>query len=680
MTSRLLLRVPVTLHGLRRFFVAGVAMCTMSPSDETRQILEPLDVVGSKGGGSKKRGVSDQKPKIQKEKEKEKLKLKEETDLAVTRFFYECEIPLVRADDAAFKRMIRAVATYGEGYVPPDRDRLCEDPSRDALLRASMSDRPPGLLSLCAQHVRRDQEELVMNSSRMGATLVTDGAKNLGKSNSISYVLSTDKGKACVAVTDAGKMGSKGPDFLAEDATRAVRKVGEHAVFLMIMDGPAICTQALQLLQRTFPRILMMRSVIYGMDHVLLEIGRRFTHEILAPVHSILVHVTNHPFLFAMFESMDGLKHLLQPTETRLSAEVLCARAFYKDRVAVQMMWNHPNVIHWVTSQPPARGPVKDRHVRLAEDYVNKQDWWRLLEAFVALVESALPILRDGDLDSPNLFKLPQLFEQSCHEVQENLAIQGQELDTRGLVADGGVPIAGRPGDGSVQGAVLQLLRASKDMLVSDVSLAAAMLYPPYVYQDNPYEPEGGRAAFNLVAQRYFSHDEDAHVQALSAFSCLRNKQREFSSQHARQLALTGDVVSFYESVVRVDPSIHALKELAIKLLTSVCTLMASDRSMHESSSEVMQGRTEQQMHIRMHQRLRGQSRQMPTLLQPRNVLMDVRMHWLMQRRYVVSSQYFLCVFGAWMAVTNFFVCLRGMFWFLLCACVRACVCVCVCV
>jgi hypothetical protein len=632
-------------------------MCTLPPTDETRQILEPLDVVGLKGG-TKKRAAGDQKPKVQKEKEKEKFKLKDETDLAVSRFFYECEIPLMRADDIAFKRMIRAVATYGEGYVPPDRERLSDDPSRDSIIKLNAPEKLPGLLSWCASNVRREQEELVANSHRMGATLVSDGAKNVGKANSIGYVLSTDKGKACVAVTDAAKMGNKGAEFLAEDTARAIRKVGEHAVFLLIMDGPAICMQALLLIQRTFPRLLVMRSVVQGIDNVLFEIGRRFTQELLAPVHSMILHITNHAFLFGMFENVEGPKHLLQHSESRLSVEVLCARAFCKDRLAIQMMWNHPNTMQWINLQQATRMSLKDRHIRLAEEYVNKQDWWRLLEAFVALIESALPILRDGDLDSPNLFKLPQLLEQACQEIQEPLSLQGQELDTRGLMADGGVSVAGRTGDGSVQGAVLHFLRANRDMLVSDVALAAAMVYPPYVYQDHPYEPEGGRGAFNLVAQRYFSHDEDAHVLALTGFAMLRNKQREFGQNIAKKLAFS-NVMAFYESLC-IEADLKPLAEIAMKLLHAVGTIVASDRSLCDTMwggrSMVFQEKLEQHSVVHMHYRLKTQreisSGQVAGFIpRPRSMAIDVRQHWLMQRRYDVCMCIHVCV------------CIQALFW-----------------
>jgi hypothetical protein len=166
-------------------------------------------------------------------------------------------------------------------------------------------------------------------------------------------------------------------------------------------------------------------------------------------------------------------------------------------------------------------------------------------------------------------------------------------------------------------------------------------LYPPYVYQDNPYEPEGGRAAFNLVAQRYFSHDEDAHVQVLTGFAMLRNKQREFGQTIAKKLAFS-NVMAFYESLC-IEPDLKPLADFAMKLLHAVGTIVASDRSLTDTMwggrSVALQDKLEQHFMIHVHYRLKTQREAssgmvLGSVTKPRSIALDVRHHWLTQRRF----------------------------------------------
>lgn len=62
------------------------------------------------------------------------------------------------------------------------------------------------------------------------------------------------------------------PEFLSDDAAAAVARAGND-VFLLVMDGPLdMASQALELVQRIFPRILTIRSAAFCWDLVLLEV------------------------------------------------------------------------------------------------------------------------------------------------------------------------------------------------------------------------------------------------------------------------------------------------------------------------------------------------------------------------------------------------------------------------
>jgi len=613
----------------------GVAVCMVPPSNEARAILEPIDVVGHKDVSQRKRASGEGKGKITKEKQK----MQKETDMAVARFFYECDIPFQRAEEAAFKRMMRAVGDYGAGYCPPDRERIADNrPKADTggeSAKGKLPDKPPGLLWACMETLRREKEACLGSAMRTGVTLVSDGARN-AKAGVVAYAAATPKGSVFVSVTDAaasGQAAAPTPEFLAADAEAAVRKVGEQNVFMVVMDGPFPCAQALQILQGSLPRVMTMRSAAWGWDAVLQDIGKRFRTEVLAPVHAILLHVTNHPVIYGVLEGLKGGRHLLEPAEARLSVDVVPVRAFLSDKTVIKHLWSHPAVSLWLDERGAGRQAVRDRHTALGLEHVHNGDWWRLVEAFVTLVNTAVPLVGEHDLDAPNLYKLPLMYDQACAALQQPLLHNGQETDAAGLVA-GGARVAGRPGDGSVQAAVLEVLRESREALVSEVSLAAAMVYPPFVYQDPvPYEPQGGRAAFNAVAQRYFGASEDLHVATLTAFTQLRNRHGAFDPAVAKKLANT-DVFVFYDNLC-LEPEHKPLAELALKLLHSVGTLSASDRQTRDTPGLVggfsMSGRSDQLIQMRMHWKLTQRGKDQASARQ-NNVLAPPNSHpcnWL---------------------------------------------------
>lgn len=432
---------------------AGVACCRVPPTDEVRALLEPIEIKSGTRDATKRRASGE----IGRAKmSKERLKLQDDADMAVARFFYECDVPFLRADDAAFRRMIRLVSDFGPGYLPPLRERI-ED-GKPWGQQASGGDakgagggKTPGLLWNVLEEVRMEREDYLASAFRMGATMVSDGAKN-NHFRAVAYAVATPKGVALIGVTDFGQHARLTADLLAQDAAAAMSKAGSN-VFLMLMDGPLdMAAQSLEAVERIYPRVLTMRSAAFGWDMVMQEVGRKFVNEVLIPVHQVCLHVTNHEPLYSVFEGLKGgASALLMPPRTRFSAEVACALAFHEDRAALKNLWDHPVVTVWLEHRVASRGPVRERHTALGSQHVQSVDWWKMVEAFVAMLTAAVPLLGEANLDAPNLFKLPSMYDAALQGLQQPLAIAGQEVSTEGLAVWGGMMVAGAPGDGSVQ-------------------------------------------------------------------------------------------------------------------------------------------------------------------------------------------------------------------------------------
>jgi hypothetical protein len=300
----------------------GVATCRISPSDEIRAILEQIENKSGSRDTSKRRAAAEAGGSRAK-MPKDKLKLKDdEADMAIARFFYECGVPFLRAEDPAFQRMIRLVSECGLGYIPPTMDAISGDSRQLRNQIGDIKSTPSsgkageagkaGLMSSVLQEMELERAEHLQSAIRTGSTLVSDGSKNSALFPGVAYAVATPKGVSFMGMTDVSQT-KISPEFLSDDAAVAVARAGNN-VFLMVMDGPLdVASPALELVQRIFPRMFTIRSAAYCWDLVLLEIGRKFLQEVIIPSHQILLHISNHPEIYNVFRTINVRIALLDP-------------------------------------------------------------------------------------------------------------------------------------------------------------------------------------------------------------------------------------------------------------------------------------------------------------------------------------------------------------------------------
>lgn len=214
----------------------GVAACRNAPEDI---VLKLTDLENQKRVAADKkrklqmldRATSSQQqsgtPSVQSTLEAAFAKAdKSAVDAAVTKFFVANGLAFNVAKSKYWLECVKAIASFGTGYVPPKYDRL----------RGS-------LLDACVKEVKEGTNEYLETASHFGCTVTSDGWSNTQNRPLLNVLAVTATGAAFVkAVDSSGEV--KDAQYIADELCKVIEDIGPETVVHVVTDNAGNCKAA----------------------------------------------------------------------------------------------------------------------------------------------------------------------------------------------------------------------------------------------------------------------------------------------------------------------------------------------------------------------------------------------------------------------------------------------------
>ncbi|KAL3160534.1 hypothetical protein ABBQ32_14131 [Trebouxia sp. C0010 RCD-2024] len=216
----------------------------------------------------------------------------------------------------------------------------------------------------------------------------------------LNMLLCSPKGhKFLKAIDTAGH--EKSGQYIADQMTVVIEKVGAHNVTGVIMDGAANNVNASKIVEDRFPQIFCLHCTAHAVDLALEKIGGLdYFSGYIAEARRIVRLLTNHQSLSALFKSHTDL-FLLKPGDTRFYTQYIAVRRLLRCKGAVQKTIVDDEFNAWT-----AKAKENKDKGRILKKAVLNSALWTALARFCMLLKPLVRLTRLVDSNMPTMSKV----------------------------------------------------------------------------------------------------------------------------------------------------------------------------------------------------------------------------------------------------------------------------------
>ena len=408
-------------------------------------------------------------------------------DAAIMQFIVLGGVAPSIVEKPCFRNLIIALRDAGPHYVPPKRHEFGVNAYNMTAERAEGNPNRLGRVLLSElNYVREAKEWLFSGLSQIGGTLCNDGAK-WRKRSLINSVLITPVGTFFAQSTNATGHFKDG-QYILDDIISAIATVGEENVFIVALDGA--CKRTMQMIwdRPSMHRIFPQRCSTHGCNLLIADIGKLFLWEINVCVR-LVKFILNHDSVFALFKKMPGALLLLGTCETRFASHIYSVDHIIVDKEPLQEFWTSAELRLLLQRSP---NDLKAEHAALRSEFILNEQTWARIKVFVEVEVPVRTALRISDSNALSLAQMAFVFKRA--KTSSLKGAMEAEANFPALYLD-------------LTEKISALFDKRAKDVVTKLCLAAAMVWPQYIYSENGDEiflPEGGKAAITDIIERYY--------------------------------------------------------------------------------------------------------------------------------------------------------------------------------
>ena len=228
----------------------------------------------------------------------------------------------------------------------------------------------------------------------------------------------------------------------------------------------------------------------------------------------LVKYVCNHDSIFYILQEMKGSLQLLGTVETRFASQIYSSERILADEVYLKQMFSGPELREFITER--ARLDLVAEHYALSNEFIYNSVTWKRIKVFVDVEVPVRTLLRISDGHRPNLAEISPVYDimkskslEAARRAELYFPLHYEDLNEKCIII---------------------FSKRQKD-IVTLLCLAASMVLPQHVYVGDGtevYDVEGGKEAFILIIDRYYSDDYDKLIQALKNYQDFRCKGGTF--------------------------------------------------------------------------------------------------------------------------------------------------------
>ncbi|KAL0216947.1 hypothetical protein RCL1_007430 [Eukaryota sp. TZLM3-RCL] len=460
----------------------------------------------------------------------------QEADAAVCKFFYGAGIPLHLSRSVLFHDMLKAVATAGAGYQPPNYNQLREQKLDEFYEKAV-----------------NDLTQFENNLHLTGASLTTDATTSIS-SNSLTTFTLVGRSESRMIDTIHNKERVTA-EYLTPLLENIVAKNSSIVSIITDGNGKNNFSKAANAVAAKYPTVTWNPCVSHILNNFFKDIVKiPVIKAIISNALSLSTFIKNHSILYLKFREVSGLR-LSSAGETRFATNWLVLERLLTVRRDIEKIFMDDVIFNSILSSLTTT-TLRDRAASF-KVLVTSALFWTQLDDVYRVAKPVLELLRESDVNN-----------QLSSRLYNQLAEVAEKLST----------FSGAAFNQETAGEILSCFRTRTKILNNDFYISAWYLNP-----SNNVRSVLESAAFQRLMLKFCRDNVNDVVSLLTAVRQFHHPQlgSSFYGPVADAARETMDAAGWWMSF---GSSVPVLQKIALRLLSQPISACSAERiwSVHD--------------------------------------------------------------------------------------------------